>query len=54
MIEVFLVLQNYVCGCTEIGGIANAVSVPWSKVISNAEEPQAEISGGDEDERVPL
>lgn len=50
----FLGLPNNICSCTEIGDVENAVSLPGFKVISNAEEPQAEISGGDEDERVPL
>lgn len=42
------------CGWTEIGVSEDAVSLPGSQVLPDAEEPQAEISAGDEDERVPL
>lgn len=42
------------CAWTEIGVLEDAVSLPGSQVLSDAEEPQAEISAGDEDERVPL
>lgn len=42
------------CAWTEIGVFEDAVSLPGSQVLSDAEEPQAEISAGDEDERVPL
>lgn len=43
-----------VFACTEIRVFADAVSVPGPEVVSDAEEPQAEISAGDEDERIPL
>lgn len=42
------------CDCTEIGVFADAVSLPGPEVLSDAEEPQAEVSAGDEDERIPL
>lgn len=39
---------------TEIGDVADAVSLPGLEVLPHAEQPQAEISAGDEDERIPL
>lgn len=38
----------------EIGVFADAVSLPGPEVVSDAEEPPAEISARDEDERIPL
>ena len=43
-----------VCGRAEDGVSEDAVSLPGSKVLLDADEPQAEIAAGDEDERVPL
>lgn len=40
--------------CTEVRVFADAVPLPGPEVLSNAEEPQTEISAGDEDERIPL
>lgn len=38
----------------EIRVSADAVSLPGPEVLSDAEEPQAEIPVGDEDERISL
>lgn len=54
MVAALFLFWAHVCGRTEIGVFEDAVSLPGSKVLSDAEEPQAEISAGDEDERVPL
>lgn len=42
------------CVVTEIGVFADAVSLPGPEVLSDAEEPQDEISAGDEDEGISL
>lgn len=49
-----VVLIVGLCGCPEIRVFANAVSLPGPEVFPDAAEPQAQISGGDEDERIPL
>lgn len=45
-----------VCFCDhpEVRVFADAVSLPGSEVGSDAEEPQTEVSAGDEDERISL
>lgn len=40
--------------CAEVGVSADAVSLPGSEVVTDAEEPPSEIPAGDEDERIPL
>lgn len=54
VIVLLIILDDCVFDCTEIGVFADAVSLPGPEVLSDAEEPQAEISAGDEDERIPL
>lgn len=54
VIVLLIILDDCVFDCTEIRVFADAVSLPGPEVLSDAEEPQAEISAGDEDERIPL
>lgn len=54
VIVLLIILDDCVFDCTEIRVFADAVSLPGLEVLSDAEEPQAEISAGDEDERIPL
>lgn len=49
-----VVLIVGVCGCPEIRVFEDAVSLPGPEILPDAAEPQAQISGGDEDERIPL
>lgn len=44
----------FVVSLPEIRVSADAVSLPGPEILSDAEEPQTEISAGDEDERIPL
>lgn len=41
-------------GCTEIRVFAHAVSLPGPEILSDAEQPQTEVSAGDEDEGTPV